>query len=139
MDMRLVFREFDDFPDDFEDLKALKPLEYLQFIISIVDFQSNQIEEFNKRFDIIDINYTKRLIQEIVEKEGEKRIGAITLKNIVNLLFIIIRFQINTLNSEAIKNEKGRNLPKIFFLRKYLNPLERVANKKVEELYNNKF
>lgn len=133
--MKLVFREFDEFPDSFEDLKAMKPLEYLQFIISIVDFHSNQIEEFNKRFEIIDISYIKKLIQEMIAKENEKRIGAITLKNIVNLLFIIIRFQINTLDSEAIKNEKGRNLPQIWGLRKYLNSLEIVADEKVEELY----
>jgi len=129
---KLIFKEFDEFPNAFEDLEALKPLEYLQFLISIIDLYNKQIEELNKKFEIIDVNKIKRFTQDLIAKEGEKRIGAIDFKDIINLLFIIIRFQINIRDSETIEEENGNNVPMLFFLRKYIRSLELVANKKFE-------
>ena len=111
-------------------VQALKPLEYLQFLISIVVLYKKQIEELNKDFELIDIDKIIRLTKDIISRKGEKRIGAIELKDIVNLLFIIIRFQINERDSEVIKEDKGNNVPMLFFLRKYIKSLELIANKK---------
>lgn len=133
---KLVFKKFNEFPDAFEDLEALKPIEYLQFLISIVDLYSNQIEGLNKKFEIIDTNEIKRFTRSLIEKEGEKRIGAIEFKDIINLLFIIIRFQINTRDSEVIEQENGNNVPMLLFLRKYVKTLELLAKTKFEYLYN---
>jgi len=132
MTIKMEYKPFNSFPDAFDDLKELEPMEFMQFLFSIVDFYTEQLKSIKKEFNFINIEKIKVLIQKILDDKEEellkKRHGATTISDIIKLLFLTIKLQINVRDREVI--EEDNDCVQLILVLKYILTLESVAKYK---------